>query len=296
CGDGTCAPGETANTCPQDCKTTTNNCGNLKCDDGETKTSCPYDCSPFAAQISACAQSKCSADAAACSAQPTCVAAVGAAIVCVEACKGESNCIVGCASKAGNDATAMKFLLCINTNGCVPTGPTCGNGKCEDGETSSTCAADCKPAGPTCGDGKCIKGETYSSCKQDCGGSGGTFSQNTCWDSKCTKESAACKADYICSGYIGCIKADKDGDACAKQHGWTDKTDIDNGGDLLDALQKCGWKACADPNGAKCSSPGKDGAKNRCGQYDSTWPCNCDSGCTKFGDCCSDYKATCPSE
>ncbi|MCO4764576.1 MAG: hypothetical protein KC502_23910, partial [Myxococcales bacterium] len=79
CGDGTCAPGETPNTCPEDCKTTSNNCGNLKCDDGETKTSCPYDCSPFAAEISACAQSKCAADAAACSAQPACVAAVGAA-------------------------------------------------------------------------------------------------------------------------------------------------------------------------------------------------------------------------
>lgn len=46
---------------------------------------------------------------------------------------------------------------------CVPI--VCGDGKCEAGETSATCAQDC-PA--TCGNGVCESGEDASNCPQDC--------------------------------------------------------------------------------------------------------------------------------
>ncbi|MEO6772716.1 MAG: hypothetical protein ABI467_06800 [Kofleriaceae bacterium] len=59
-----------------------------------------------------------------------------------------------------------------NPDGCGSTspdaaGPHCGNGVCETGESSTSCAADCKP-GPTCGDGTCDSTETASSCPSDC--------------------------------------------------------------------------------------------------------------------------------
>ena len=49
---------------------------------------------------------------------------------------------------------------------------SCGNGKCDNGETCSTCALDCGVC-PGCGDGICQSGppnnETCASCPQDCG-------------------------------------------------------------------------------------------------------------------------------
>lgn len=171
------------------------------------------------------------------------------------------------------------------------TGPKCGDGTCDTGETATTCPADCKTTS-SCGDGKCTKGETYSSCAKDCGGATGSFSANACWDSKCPKESKACKDHYVCAGLMGCGKDGLDDNACIKKHGWT-QTEIDALGDVFKDLATCGYKACADPNAAKCSDKGKDGQANRCGQYDDTWPCNCDSQCSQYNDCCSDYSATC---
>lgn len=49
----------------------------------------------------------------------------------------------------------------------IPSGPACGDGICEGGETYSSCSADCdEPA--SCGDGTCDSGESYSSCPSDC--------------------------------------------------------------------------------------------------------------------------------
>lgn len=45
--------------------------------------------------------------------------------------------------------------------------PTCGDGYCTDGETSTTCAADC--AGRHCPDGTCGPGENVANCPFDCG-------------------------------------------------------------------------------------------------------------------------------
>ena len=50
----------------------------------------------------------------------------------------------------------------------IYTGPECGNGTCETGETTTSCPADCKPAGPVCGNNKCETGETSVNCPKDC--------------------------------------------------------------------------------------------------------------------------------
>jgi len=52
--------------------------------------------------------------------------------------------------------------------GSGSTGPVCGNGNCEAGETTTNCPADCT-ASPVCGDGNCDTGEDCNNCAQDCG-------------------------------------------------------------------------------------------------------------------------------
>lgn len=53
---------------------------------------------------------------------------------------------------------------CGDTGQC--SGPNCGNGLCQSGETCATCAADC---GNCCGNGVCQGGETCTTCPGDCG-------------------------------------------------------------------------------------------------------------------------------
>jgi hypothetical protein len=47
-------------------------------------------------------------------------------------------------------------------------GGTCGDERCEGGETCSDCPGDCGPCG-SCGDERCDAGETCRSCEADCG-------------------------------------------------------------------------------------------------------------------------------
>jgi hypothetical protein len=74
----------------------------------------------------------------------------------------------------------------------TPAGPTCGDLKCEGGETVASCPADCQPPAPVCGDLKCEGGETSSSCSSDCGAP-----TPTCGDLKCEggETVASCLAD-----------------------------------------------------------------------------------------------------
>ncbi len=292
CGNGTCESGESTNTCPQDCAPK-DVCGDLKCSGAESSTSCGFDCSKVAAQLGGCLGSKCSAQLSACQKDTSCVTEVGKSLNCAESCPQlDSACLSQCSSNLSNLPAGFNLVVCAGNQGCVPQGPVCGDGKCESGETASSCAKDCGGGG-NCGDGKCSKGETWNSCAKDCGGTG-TFGPKACWDTGCVKETSACKAHHVCAGQMGCLKNDLDGNTCVTKHGWT-QAELDSMGKLYEDLASCAYKACADPNGAKCSQPGKDGAKNRCGQFDNSWPCNCDDDCANFGDCCSDYNATCKS-
>jgi hypothetical protein len=56
---------------------------------------------------------------------------------------------------------------CVADCGMPSTGPRCGNGKCENGESNASCAADC-PAQSQCGNGTCDAGETTGNCAGDC--------------------------------------------------------------------------------------------------------------------------------
>lgn len=68
-----------------------------------------------------------------------------------------------------------------------PTGPVCGNGSCEGGETCSSCSSDCGACpvvGPYCGDGSCTGFESCSSCSSDCGACQVLSSSLAWWQSK----------------------------------------------------------------------------------------------------------------
>jgi hypothetical protein len=56
-------------------------------------------------------------------------------------------------------------FVAVAISGCPPSGPACGNGTCEAGEDSTSCAADCTG---TCGNGVCDAGETTATCAADC--------------------------------------------------------------------------------------------------------------------------------
>lgn len=93
----------------------------------------------------------------------------------------------------------------------------------------------------------------------------GSFSPNPCWDEKCPKETAACKA------LPDCVAAAAKGDLKNAEYG---------------ALANCGWKSCNDPSKGSCVG--------KCGKFDNTWPCNCDDACKDIGDCCADRATACP--
>jgi LysM repeat protein len=77
---------------------------------------------------------------------------------------------------------------------CAPA-PVCGNGVCEDGENGTTCAVDCIPTGPYCGDGTCGPGEDYDSCSVDCPPP--SPPPPTCGDGSCVppEDSLSCPSD-----------------------------------------------------------------------------------------------------
>ncbi|MBM4342420.1 MAG: hypothetical protein FJ100_03465 [Deltaproteobacteria bacterium] len=110
-----------------------------------------------------------------------------------------------------------------------------------------------------------------------------SFNENPCWDVKCSKETAACKADKVCAAYAACK-----GNADCQKKVVTSQAIQDALKKLLDPLQDCGWKSCNDPTGGTC--------KGNCGKYlGASAKCNCDEACKQYKDCCADKDAVCGS-
>jgi len=81
--------------------------------------------------------------------------------------------------------------------GSKDTATSCGNGKCDNGETCTTCSKDCGACPETCGNGKCGLGESCATCSDDCGKCPVTCGDNKCEDPEtCT----TCPADCCMTG------------------------------------------------------------------------------------------------
>jgi hypothetical protein len=104
-------------------------------------------------------------------------------------------------------------------DGVTPPPPSCGNGKCDNGETCSNCPIDCGFC-MGCGDGTCQPTENCLNCPQDCG------SCPLCGDGKCENppencvncpqdcgECASC-GDGKCNGAETCFNCPQDCGTC----------------------------------------------------------------------------------
>lgn len=90
---------------------------------------------------------------------------------------------VHCATNSGSWQSAS----------CQASGPYCGDGICNNGETYQSCSADCPPPQTRCGDGICNGDETWQTC-YDCpappprcgdGICNGNETQFNCYDCPC---------------------------------------------------------------------------------------------------------------
>jgi V8-like Glu-specific endopeptidase len=159
CGNGACESGETSQNCPQDCG------GSAGCDGityegccaGETLTYCDDG----------------ELKTLDCTGSPSC------------GWKSEAG-YYDCGTNGSGDPSGQFPKSCGGS-----TGPECGDGKCESGETSQNCPMDCGSAGPVCGDGTCESGETSQSCPADC------QAPAVCGDGKCQapETSESCPLD-----------------------------------------------------------------------------------------------------
>ncbi len=149
CGDGLCTPGlESASNCPADCG------------GGGTWGSC--------------AGTSCFGAAFACQAAPTCASALACATSCDNAA-----CVQACTTKldyATLSNTMEPLVQCAINQNCIAgfdqgpgNGPdSCGNGKCDGGETHLTCPEDCGfpvSANEQCQVANCAT--TYATCAND---------------------------------------------------------------------------------------------------------------------------------
>jgi hypothetical protein len=222
CGDGKCEELESV-TCPQDCETQPEpSCGDGECSGDESPESCPEDCSdeepPQVEDLIACLTSECGGEFFACLSDPVCAES----LECMGSCGSDTACLQGCVDFSGGFSPAQIGLVsCAAGSGCVDlgggggggagSGPECGDGQCEDGESQESCPEDCggdqfgcgdgvceaweqwtcpedceEPQGPECGNGECEEGETEDSCPADCGGGGGGGGgQAGCGDGEC---------------------------------------------------------------------------------------------------------------
>jgi len=175
---------------------------------------CPIDCHPDAKKLWACSNQKCKAQVNACNQSAACVSALNAGLTCMMACGSMSaTCGQKCVPQFSKNPDAMKLATCAMSNGCLsqtPTGPKCGDGKCEAPENSSTCPADCKaPPVKKCGNTVCESGESANTCPIDCEAEAKKTWQ--CLQQKCKKEADKCMQDS------GCLKALNDATLCQKK-------------------------------------------------------------------------------
>ena len=226
CGNGQCESGENVETCPQDCgsgpectmdshcgggkkcvdqKCVTSDpgsCGNETCEPSEVSAmNCNDDCgkTPASGSFPECALEACSSSLQACLMDQKCLAAGN----CVTDCGESESCQGQCISAAGSAAAAKigQIQSCM-AEAC--SGPVCGNGTCEPGESASSCPTDCKTTGPVCGNGTCESGESESNCPEDCGGGGTCASSADCGPAKnCQKGACVAPPAGTCNGKCG---------------------------------------------------------------------------------------------
>ncbi len=170
-------------------------CGDGTCEQPENSLNCIKDCpNQPAGEVQQCLAAKCPSQYKACFGDSGCVAAVA----CMNTGKQPQQCVSD--QKTGQLLSAM--LSCGGQVGCLSGTTSCGNGKCDAGESAQTCPSDCK-APSTCGNGKCDAGESSQNCPKDCPVAPSSSCQNKCgqFDPK-----ASCQCNTTCAQAGNCCK------------------------------------------------------------------------------------------
>ena len=311
CGDGKCGAGETAANCPGDCAAPPGSCvgkcgaydknASCQCDTkctangdccGDLATACPGSTGGNPGIVT-CVETNCPTEVATCTADPACSKILDCAKNCAD-----QNCLMGCVGGPGGmgnlPAGLQGIYTCGNKANCFatqPATPVCGDGKCDPGETNSSCPKDCPsvPPAPVCGDGQCNGGETAATCAKDCSG-GTTTTTDQCIQSKCSTSYPKCAADPACLAGLACVEGGK--------QVWNCVTDWQVGVTLGQV------QACAAQNGCMNATGGGGGGGTTptgscagiCGKVNTSGgfnACQCQTWCVQAGNCCSDYQALC---
>ena len=113
---------------------------------------------------------------------------------------------------------------------------------------------------------------------------------STC-DQENEDEGICAQLGSFCGAALLFLKPDIDSDGDGEKDGMTVGAWIN--GTSANIIGLNSFPNPNDPGAGSCGSPGKNGAVNRCGQWDDSWPCNCDDMCAQYGDCCEDKEAVC---
>lgn len=257
CGDGQCNPGETPDNCPKDCGAPTKKyCGDGLCDATESATSCPADCKTGPGPIGSCLATKCKESFNACAGNADCQKVLDCGSKCTDL-----GCLTKCAQLV-DFGIQQKYVLplgqCGQNAGCFDPSttnpPVCGNGTCETGETSSTCAKDCPAA---------------------------SNPVEQCFADHCPKSWPACAGNKECYAAAQCLEKGGTILQCVKSF---------QTGQLVNNLVQCGNQyKCLSAGGTTGGS-----CQGKCGQYDPKAACQCDTVCKQMGNCCKDIDTYCP--
>jgi hypothetical protein len=265
----------------------------------------------------ACIQAGCADPWASCKANAQCDSLAACMLNCDT---GDELCQQGCFNQATGTAKPLlvSVISCATEMGCIggSTGPVCGDGTCDSGESKASCPSDCGTTSPKCGDGLCNGTETKASCPGDCG-----TSSPKCGDGLCngTETKTSCPSDCgtatpVCGD--GKCNGTETKTSCAKDCGGTstgtcgdgtcgsgeDKTSCPQD---CDPTTKCIYAACGgEIQACNTECQGFYGCANACGsnntcvsncasklsatgksQVQTLETCKTDSGCFSSGSC-----------
>lgn len=232
--------------------------------------------------------------------------------------------VVGCSPDLGDapfkcntgEPKCPSGYSCNKAKVCVPEGEcpvgvagcpaaSCGNSKCDNGETCSSCAKDCGKCSAKCGDGTCSSDEHCKSCPADCGrcaagcGDGtcastedcstcqpdcGKCSSGRCGDGKCNSGETVSNCPVDCSSSGGC------GDGKCDSGETATSCPKDCGGSCSGDQTKCqGTTSLSYCEGGSWKS---DTCANLCtkGQYDYSVGCSTSSSQSKDVCVCGHYR------
>jgi hypothetical protein len=164
-------------------------------------------------QLVACLEKSCGKQIEQCTQATVCAAFWS----CAKTCK-DGACLEQCAQKQDMQQLAQviqPLLQCGQQAGCLSGG---------GGPTPP------QPSGPVCGDGKCEQPENSLNCKQDCPDTQPSAAQQ-CLNQKCNKQYEACFDDPKCVAAVACMNTGKQPQQCVSDQ----KT-----GQLLYAMLQCG--------------------------------------------------------